>query len=222
MGSIHSVNARGSRQQIIAKVCAAAAEHSLFIIGIDGRSGAGKTTLAHEIAQQLLSELNAEEATHNRAESPVASCSVPSPPAIVTIEVEDYIRGWDRLVADIPYLAVLLAELRQNGYVWARPWDWQANRPGPLRRLPQYGYAQRIIVVGSGAISAHLSTLLDCRIWLEASSDLRQSRVRYRDAYDWSAYWQVWAQAEEQLRAESASDARADYVLHTDEPETLP
>ena len=84
------------------------------VIGLDGRSGSGKTVLAAALAARI---------------APFARVEV--------IEIESMYRGWDGLAAavgdDGPYPAAVRA-LRERGTATWTTWDWHRAAPGPPRR----------------------------------------------------------------------------------------
>ncbi|QTG74632.1 uridine kinase family protein [Trueperella pecoris] len=161
------------------------------LVGIDGRSGAGKTTLANALAARL-------EAAGRR---------------VSTVEVEAYIGGWGSLVDHIGKLARMAGELSQRGSTQATPWDWAKEHWAEPVRIPRAGQADVVILVGCGSTSASVRPYLDLTVWLEADAELRLKRVRARDPYDWSEHWPGWAAQEEALLAEFPSNEKATFTL---------
>ncbi len=164
-----------------------------FFVGIDGRSGAGKTTLANNLATELC-----------RAGRRVSR-----------IEVEEFIGGWTALATDLWRVADLLAALRRTGTGAARVWDWEAHAWGAQRTIPAEGSVDVLILTGCGSTSKSIRSYLDVTVWLEAPQTVRRARVRARDPYDWSGYWEVWARQEENLLRDFPSHLRNDFILQT-------
>jgi para-aminobenzoate synthetase len=82
-----------------------------LLIAVDGRSGAGKTTLAVELAA-LLREHHTVSLFH----------------------LEDIYPGWDGLDDGVArYLEHVLLPLRSGSTARWKAWDWTADRDGPER-----------------------------------------------------------------------------------------
>lgn len=160
------------------------------LIGIDGRSGAGKTTLARSIAGILDAAGRA--------------------PYI--LEVEEYIGGWDGLTRDITKVAALAADLRDHGQARGRPWDWHGQRWADTVHIPPTGIADVVIITGCGATSRQVRPYLDLTIWVEAPAAIRRERVGERDSYDWSEHWEGWARQEDELLNHYPAHLRADII----------
>ena len=96
------------------------------IIAIDGRSGAGKTTLAVELAARLRA--------HHR---------------VSLFHLEDIYPGWNGLAAGIErYVSTVLAPLSRGEAASWVCWDWEKHYDGESRvTLP----AEIVIVEGVGA-----------------------------------------------------------------------
>ncbi|MFN3922237.1 MAG: uridine kinase, partial [Pseudarthrobacter sp.] len=110
------------------------------IIAIDGRSGAGKTTLAVELAARL------------RAHHKVS-----------LFHLEDIYPGWNGLAAGIErYVSTVLTPLgRGEAASWVCR-DWENHDDGePRVTLP----AEIVIVEGVGAAAAAARPLLSAVIW---------------------------------------------------------
>lgn len=159
-----------------------------IILGIDGRSGSGKTRYGAALAQA----------------SDLRVCS---------FEVEDFIGGWGALTRDIGRVADITAEIKGGGTAYAERWDWHAGRFSELVRLPEPADARIVLVVGCGSTSAKMRPHLDLTVWLEAPERVRRARVCARDSYDWSEYWDAWAAQEAELLAECPSHLNADIVV---------
>jgi anthranilate synthase component 1/para-aminobenzoate synthetase len=148
------------------------------IIAIDGRSGAGKTTLAIELAAQL------------RAHHKVS-----------LFHLEDIYPGWNGLLAGIDrYVATVLEPLSLGGAATWTSWDWERHYDGDSRvTLP----AEIVIVEGVGAAAAAARPLLSAVIWADSPDDIRRTRALERDGGTYEPYWDQWAaQEEEWLRGD--------------------
>ena len=110
-----------------------------LLIAVDGRSGAGKTTLAVELAA-LLREHHSVSMFH----------------------LEDIYPGWDGLRAGIDrYVRQVLTPLASGEPASWRAWDWENGRDGGLRHTPP---ADIVLVEGVGAAALEARGLLDATI----------------------------------------------------------
>lgn len=141
------------------------------IIAIDGRSGAGKTTIAIELAARL------------RAHHKVS-----------LFHLEDIYPGWNGLAAGVErYITTVLAPLRSGQAAEWVTWDWEKHYDGAVRvTLP----AEIVIVEGVGAASDAARPLLDAVVWAEAPDDERRARALSRDGSTYEPYWDLWAAQE--------------------------
>jgi anthranilate synthase component 1/para-aminobenzoate synthetase len=146
------------------------------IIAIDGRSGAGKTTLAVELAARL------------RAHHKVS-----------LFHLEDIYPGWNGLAAGVErYVSTVLGPLSQGEAATWISWDWEKHYDGdPRVTLP----AEIVIVEGVGAAAAEARPLLSAVIWAESPDDVRRTRALERDGATYEPYWDQWAAQEEEWLA---------------------
>ena len=160
------------------------------LIGLDGRSGSGKTVLAAALAARI---------------APFARVEV--------IEIESMYRGWDGLAAavddDGPYPGVVRA-LRERGTATWTTWDWHRAAPGPPRRTAP---ADVVVCEGVGALSTAARPLLDLAVWLELEPPARRTRALARDGETFAPHWDRWAAQEEDYLARHAPRAAADLIL---------
>jgi para-aminobenzoate synthetase len=143
------------------------------IIAVDGRSGAGKTTLAVELAARL------------RAHHKVS-----------LFHLEDIYPGWNGLLAGIDrYVATVLEPLSRGEAATWTSWDWENHYDGGSRvTLP----AEIVIVEGVGAAAAAARPLLSAVIWADSPDDIRRTRALDRDGGTYEPYWDQWAAQEDE------------------------
>lgn len=142
------------------------------IIAIDGRSGAGKTTLAIELAARLR-----EHRT------------------VSLFHLEDIYPGWNGLAAGIDrYAATVLAPLRRGATAHWTSWDWERHYDGEARLTRP---ADVVLVEGVGAAAAEAAPYLDAVIWTDAPDGARKDRALERDGDTYAPYWEQWAEQEE-------------------------
>lgn len=158
-------------------------------IGIDGRSGAGKTHLAARMAATF------------------AATST-----VQVLSLEDLYPGWHGLSAGITAVARVLGRVQQTGSATYRCWDWHAGEWGERRR---FGPAEILIVEGVGAGSAAIRPYLDVALFLALAEHPRRQRVLARDGRRDEQWWQTWARQEEQYLTAEDPQRNADVVLRT-------
>jgi para-aminobenzoate synthetase len=142
------------------------------IIAIDGRSGAGKTTLAIELAARLRN--------HHK---------------VSLFHLEDIYPGWNGLTAGIErYVSTVLTPLSRGERATWTSWDWERHYDGDARvTLP----AEIVIVEGVGAAAAEARPLLSAVIWADSPEEVRRTRALNRDGGTYEPFWDQWAAQED-------------------------
>ena len=154
------------------------------VIAIDGRSGAGKTSLATELGAEL--------------DAPV-------------VALEYLYGGWDGLERGIDLLVSEVLEPLANGKTAAVPsYDWFARAWGPACLLEP---PELLIVEGVGAGARRAAAYESTLIWIEAPALVRKKRALDRDGETFAAYWDMWAAQEDTMLDREQTPARADIVL---------
>ena len=157
------------------------------LVGVDGRSGAGKTTLAAALAAHR---------------SPYARVAV--------LHVESFYAGWDGLEAVLDPAGPYVTALRDLGAGRAarwRAWDWHHARPGAGQRLEP---ADVVVCEGVGATSAAARPHLTLSVWLELDERMRRERALARDGGAYAPHWERWAAQEERYLAAQDPAGAAD------------
>lgn len=140
------------------------------LIGIDGRSGAGKTTLAAQLSEVL------------------STCH-----DVVTFHLEDLYPGWDGLQRGIEiYNETILPPLRAGEDAYWAAWDWPSGSVGGPRLTRA---AEIVILEGVGACNSLARPTLDVSVWVELPESQRRERALRRDEH-FGEYWEMWAQQE--------------------------
>ncbi|BCW37877.1 hypothetical protein StoSoilA2_39330 [Arthrobacter sp. StoSoilA2] len=170
------------------------------IIAVDGRSGAGKTTLAVELAARLRE--------HHK---------------VSLFHLEDIYPGWNGLATGIErYIATVLTPLSQGEAAEWVSWDWEKHYDGALHvTLP----AEIVIVEGVGAAANAARPMLDAIVWVESPGDDRRRRALARDGDTYEPYWDTWA-AQEDLWLEAdpvigAADIRVQNLADGNAPDDV-
>lgn len=173
--------------QVLALLPAPGRPGTPFVLGIDGRSGAGKSELAAAVLTRR--------------------------PDARVLALEDAYRGWHGLRAGLEAVADgVLAPLRAGRSGSYRRYDWHA---GAVDGTVQVTPPAVLVVEGCGAGSALLAPALDALVWLEAPEADRHRRAMARDDDTWIDRWSTWAAQEDDLLAEHDARAAADLVLDT-------
>jgi len=157
------------------------------VLGIDGRSGAGKTELAAAVAREV--------------------------PGAQVLALEDAYRGWQGLREGVEHMAAaVLAPLREGRPGAYRRYDWVRGELGETVRVAPSAV---VVVEGCGAGSLPCAPHLDALVWLDAPEYERHHRAMARDDSAWLDRWSTWAAQEAELLAEHDARAAADVVINT-------
>lgn len=154
-------------------------------MALDGPSGAGKTTLARDLAAAL---------------------------AAPTVHMDDLYPGWDGLAEGVHRADEWVAgPLRAGRAARYRRWDWDAQRYAEWRQLPP---AEVILLEGCGSGARPVGEWLSLLVWVEADEAVRRARGLARDAA-YGPFWGRWAAQERALYAADGTRERADLVVDT-------
>lgn len=155
-----------------------------LVIAIDGRSGAGKTKLARELAPLLGAQI---------------------------LHLDDIFQGWRGLAAAPSTIAAEVLEPMARGTAGrTRRWEWGADRPGDEIVIEPGGV---LIVDGCGSGSRTIRPFLSYLIWLDAPPEVRRARAMARDGETYEKWWDIWAAQEDELFAAEQTAAAADLRL---------
>lgn len=146
------------------------------VVLIDGRSGAGKTSLAGRLA----------------ARWPLAG-------RVQLIALDSLYPGWDGLDAGVDRALEWILRPHGRGYLgtWRR-WDWERETEAESHAVdPALG----VIVEGSGILTSSTVGLGDVRVWVESGEPARKARALARDGETYRPHWDRWA-AQERLHVE--------------------
>ncbi len=170
--------------QALAAVRALATARRDWTVLIDGRSGAGKTTLAGALAAATGAGL---------------------------LHLDDLYPGWDGLAAaaDSVRRQVLVPRRTGRRGAWRR-WDWRAGAPAERHRVPAGG---GLVCEGSGLLTRRSAPLGDLTLWVELEDDERRRRALARDGAAYEPHWERWAAQEREAVARERPQRLADLVV---------
>lgn len=179
---------------------------SPLVVGLDGRSGTGKSTLAARLADELGD--------------------------VAVIDGDGFYAGgtaarWDRRTAEEKADQVIdrhrqravLEGLRDWGVATWHPFDWDADDwdrdPPPFTDDPVTVEAAAVVVLeGAYSCRPELHDLLDVKVLLTLDDDVRRARLIEREGEDDEADWDArWAEAEAHYFGTVMPPTRFDLVV---------
>lgn len=141
------------------------------VVLIDGRAGAGKSTLSRLVA---------------------ANWPFAGRPQLVALD--SIYPGWDGMDAGVERALhdVLRPHARGLLSTWRR-WDWELQTEAEAHALtPALG----VILEGCGALNPATARLADVRVWVESPDSSRKHRALERDGDGFRPHWDGWAEQE--------------------------
>ena len=154
-------------------------------LAVDGRSGGGKTTVAHRLA-----------------------AAAPGATVLHTDDIAWYhaFFDWSDLVRD-----GVLAPLRAGQDVAYRPPAWdERGREGAITASAG---SPMVIVEGVGIGRRELVGWFDALLWVQTDQDTARRRGLARDGADAADFWAEWQAAEDPFQAAQRPWARAGLVV---------
>jgi hypothetical protein len=142
------------------------------VVLIDGRSGAGKTSLTRLLLERWPLEASPQ-----------------------LLALDSTYPGWDGLDAAVDDVTqhVLLPHAGGQPGQWRR-WDWTvgeyAEAHGVDPDLP-------LVVEGSGILTPVTAGLADVRVWVDSPAASRRERALERDGDTYRPHWERWARQED-------------------------
>lgn len=160
---------RGAAAKLVTAVTSVAAANPVVLI--DGRSGAGKSSLARLLV----------------AHWPIAG-------RVQLVALDSVYPGWDGLDAGVELAReqILVPHARGLIGVWQR-WDWGAEEPAEAHAVDP---SLPLIVEGAGLLTPATARLGDVRIWVESPAASRRQRALDRDGDAFRPHWERWARQE--------------------------
>jgi len=142
------------------------------VVLIDGRSGAGKSSLARALVARW-----------------------PLRGRVQLIALDSIYPGWDGLDDGVALARELILTPHARGMVgvWQR-WDWTTGEPAEAHAVDP---SLPLIVEGAGLLTPTTARLGDVRVWLESPAASRKQRALDRDGDTYRPYWERWARQEQ-------------------------
>ena len=143
------------------------------VVIVDGRSGAGKSSLARRL---------------------VAAWPLRGRVQLVTLD--NVYPGWDGLAEGSAYACEKILTPHAKGLVgvWRR-WDWDASERAEAQAVDP---SLPLIVEGAGALTPATARLADVAVWVDAPSFSRKHRALDRDGDTYRPHWERWAAQEDE------------------------
>jgi adenylate kinase family enzyme len=154
------------------------------VLVVEGRSGAGKTTLARAVAERLAAPL---------------------------IHMDDLYAGWDGLDQGVTELweRVLVPLADGRAAVWRR-WNWAAGEYTEDHAVPD---ADWLVVEGVGAGARLLRPYTAGVVWVDSPTEIRKRRALGRDGTAYAPHWARWARHEDAFYAAEEVRENADLII---------
>lgn len=152
------------------------------VVLIDGRSGAGKSSLAALLLRRW----------------PVRG-------RVQSVALDSIYPGWDGLDEGAERAREWILRPHGRGLLgtWRR-WDWDEQAEAESHAVdPALG----VILEGSGIIRPSTASLADVRVWVESGDAARKARAMARDGDTYRPHWDRWAAQE--IRHVQRDDPRA-------------
>lgn len=158
------------------------------VILIDGRSGAGKTSLTRLLLERWPLDASPQ-----------------------LLALDSTYPGWDGLDAAVEDVTrhVLIPHAGGQQGRWRR-WDWST---GEYAESHAVDASLALVVEGSGILTPTTAALAGIRVWVESPTDSRRERALERDGDTYRPHWERWARQEDDHIARDDPAAHATHVF---------
>lgn len=175
-------------ERICTAVLAVAASNPVVVI--DGRSGAGKSSLAARVAR---------------------AWPLYTPAQLLALD--SIYPGWGGLErgAETVRESVLVPHGRGIIGIWHR-WDWDREEEAEAHAV---NHSLGLIVEGCGALTAASARLADVTVWVDGPRTSRRRRALDRDGETFRTHWDMWAAQEDEHIARNAPQELATLTVLT-------
>ena len=161
------------------------------IIAIDGPAGAGKTTLAHDMALALAQHYSVTE-----------------------IHMDDLYAGWDNaLTSQLTDVLVQIVSAHKNMQpISISTYNWHEASFNPATELEK---SELLILEGVGSGQVAIRDSLSALIWIDIEDLQGMARVLERDGKEIKGQMEKWLSTQEQHFRDEGTQNAADFVLTT-------
>lgn len=158
------------------------------VVALDGRSGAGKSSLARRLV-----------------------AAWPGRGRVQLVALDDVYPGWDGLAEGVEYARRVVLSPHARGLigVWER-WDWEASARAEAYAVDP---SLPLVVEGSGLLTPEVARLADVSVWVDAPLPSRKARALGRDGDTYRPHWDRWAAQEERHLEAHHPELLADLVV---------
>ncbi|WP_150957112.1 hypothetical protein [Microbacterium testaceum] len=158
------------------------------VVAVDGRSGAGKSSLARRLV-----------------------AAWPGRGRVQLVALDDLYPGWDGLADGVEYVRQTILSPHARGLVgvWER-WDWESGARAEAYAVDP---SLPLVVEGSGLLTPDIARLADVSVWVDAPLPSRKARALGRDGDTYRPHWDRWAEQEERHLAAHDPARLADLVV---------
>lgn len=164
---------------------------STHIIAIDGRAGAGKTTLANELCLAL--------SLHRK---------------VTVIHLDEIYAGWELALTQMltDSLFKILESLSSNKTLIVPIYDWAWGQFDSTREISP---CDLIIIEGVGSAQRVVREFATATIWIDIDPPTGLERVLGRDGVAIKEQMKLWQVREEEHFLSDATRENADFILST-------
>jgi len=161
------------------------------IIAIDGPAGAGKTTLAHDIALALAQSFS-----------------------ITELHMDDLYDGWENALS--PQLTEVLTHVvsahKKSTAISVSTYDWNAGKFNPAQLIDK---SELLILEGVGSGQMAIRDSLAALIWIDIEDSEGLARVLHRDGNSIEFEMRKWLATQSQHFGVEGTQNAADFILTT-------
>ena len=161
------------------------------IIAIDGRAGAGKTTLANELSLALR--------LHRK---------------VSVVHLDEIYAGWELALTDklTESLSQIMKSISAGGSVSFPVYDWTHQQFDTTREISP---CDLLIIEGVGSGQRIVRDMATATIWIDIDQETGLERVLSRDGFAIVDQMNIWQEREERHFLSDATRENADFILST-------
>lgn len=188
LGFLVLINLLRDFEELLAQPPRCGATH---VIAVDGRAGAGKTTLATELFLMLSVKMK-----------------------VTLIHLDDLYEGWELALGSklTDSLFKLLESVSAGKGAQVRIYDWVEQKFNTVREIP---VSDLLIIEGVGSAQKLVREYSTATVWMEIDPKIGLQRVLDRDGASVQSHMELWQIQEEKHFRDDDTQENADFVLST-------